>query len=265
MYPLIVNSTRNLINYIQREIDQNPSRAFVARDLTTRYTCDVISSCLYGFDAHSYDSENPSMHVYGKKFLKGVMDSLLSLLPKTMLSEDVVDFFTRITKEAIMFRLENNVQRDDLLSQTVAMQQSKSLPDIDVVAHCLTLFLDSFETSGVTLQNALYHLGRNKSVQVKLRQELSENFGEGEAFTYEKIVELPYLDQVFYETLRLHPPLMFTSRMVSEDFEVDVNDEKKLLIKKNSAIWIPLYSIHRDPGEIFHGIPYFEHQSLKYV
>lgn len=245
-----MNGTQSLVNYIKREIAIDPSKAFDARDLTTRYTCDVISSCLYGVDAHSFTSEKPLVWYYGRKFLKGVMDSLISFFPKTMLSNDVAQFFINMTKDSIQFRLQNNSKREDLLSQTISLQQSKEYDDLDIVAHCLTLFLDSFETSGVTLQNALYHLGLNPKAQDELRQELNGNLEKTEIATYEKINELSYLDQVFYETLRLHPPLLFTTRVCSEITEVQTNEGQKFFVQKDSAIWIPIHSIHRDSGKI---------------
>lgn len=251
VFPLVANGAKNLIEYITKEIKEKPSRIFAARDFTTRYTCDVISSCLYGVDAQSFSSESPQMFVYAKKFLKGIMNSLVANWPSKMLTDDVTKFFMNLTKQSIALRLKNNIDQDDFLAQMIALQQSKGLKDIDVAAHCLTIYLNSFETSAITFQNALYELARNQTTQRKLRQEIKESLAANKSLTYDRINELPYLDQVFYETLRMHPPLTFITRVCSEDIEVDGSTGDKVLIKKDSAIWIPIHSIHRDPGKLF--------------
>lgn len=100
----------------------------------------------------------------------------------------------------------------------------------------------------MTLHHAFYELGMHSAVQKKLRQEITENLGSETDLSFEKLHDLPYLDQVFNETLRLHPPLPFTTRVCSEDFETNEFKNHKIYIRKETAVWIPIYSIHRDPG-----------------
>lgn len=248
MYTMIAQGSQRWVDFINKKIHNNPSKIFDARNITSRYTCDVISNCLFGFEANSFTNENSRLFHFGHNFIRGIMDSLISVLPRTMLSGDVVQFFNKLTKDAINNRLENKIQRDDMLAQIIALQQAKGLDDLDVVGHCMTLFLDSFETSAVTIQNAFYYLGKHKSIQSKLRIEISKSVYEGGFLSYDKVIELPYLDQVFYETLRLHPALVFTTRVCSEDIEVIEPGQPTIVIKKNSSLWIPIHSIQRDPG-----------------
>lgn len=248
MFPIISNSARNLTKYIKREINKDQSKAFDARDFTTRYTSDVIYSCLYDVDAKSFESEKPLLHHYGKKFLKGIMSSLVSLMPKQMVSTDTEEFFMKLTKDTLNHRVQNNIYRDDMLAHSLTLK-AKRFTDDEVLGHCMTLFLNSFETSAITVQNALYELAKNPHVQEKLRAEINENILSDEDFTYENINKLPYLNQVFYETLRLHPGLTHITRFCTEDIEVNgINGEKQKIVK-DSSIWIPLHSIHRDEGE----------------
>lgn len=251
MYAMIAQGAKRWVDFINQEIHNDPSKTFTARDITSRYTCDVISNCLFGFDADSFTNKKSPIFHFGHKFIRGIMDSLISVLPRTMLSDDVVQFFTNMAKEAINFRLENKIpkiQRDDMLAQIIALQQAKGLDDLDVLGHCMTLFLDSFETSAITIQNALYYLAKDKRIQSKLRVEIIKSVDEGGFLSYDEVSELLYLDQVFYETLRLHPGLVFTTRVCSEDFEVVEPGQGTIVIKKNSSLWIPIHSIQRDPG-----------------
>lgn len=237
MLPQVIQSARNLTKYLNKQLTENPMKIFNARELTHLYTCDVISACLYSINSRAFDDVHSEMMKYGVEYIRGIMDSLVSFRPKRMLSEQVVQFFTNTTREAIRMRIEsNNNDIDDMLAQTITLRQTKNYNEKEIVAHCLTLFLDSFETAGITLMNCLYHLGKNVRIQSKLREELIDA-----NLTFETINELPYLDQVINETLRLHPPLPFTTRICSEDCEID-----GMKIPKDSLIWIPIHSIHRD-------------------
>lgn len=249
MYPLIMDAAKSLVTFVKREIEKESSKAFDARDICARYTCDSICSCTFGTDAQSFTSENPFFYEKGRQMLRGMADSLQSIFPKKMLPVEVEKFFIEIAKEAIKVRVENKIQQDDFLTHTISIKDKKGMSDIDAAAHCVTLFLDGYETTSVTLHQAFYEIGKNKQIQDKLRNEINENVDRSEFLSYEKLLELPYLNQVFYETLRMHPPLLLTTRVCSEDVAIEGFKGHKLIMKKDSAIWIPISSIHRDPGD----------------
>lgn len=247
-YPLILEGTKSLVSFIKREITKDASRAFDSRDISARYTCDTICSCTFGTEAGSFTSENPFFYEKGRQLIRGVANSILSLVPVKMLPGDIEKFFIDIAKEAIKVRKESKIQQDDFLSYTIALKEKKGMDDLDAAAHCVTMFLDGYETTSVTLHQALYELGMNKHVQEKLRIEINENADGDEPLAYDKVMELPYLNQVFYETLRLHPPLVLTTRVCSEDVEIKGYKGHNLMMKKGSSIWIPIPTIQRDPG-----------------
>jgi cytochrome P450 len=82
---------------------------------------------------------------------------------------------------------------------------------------------------------------------LKLRNEILNALGNDENLSYDKLLELPYLNQVFYEVMRLHPPLVFTSRWCDSDWQYEGYDGKMMTIRKDTPIWIPIPSIQRDP------------------
>lgn len=249
IYPLILDGTKNLVEYIKREIAKDKLKAFDSRDISARYTCDSICSCTFGTEAHSFLSESPFFFEKGRQLIRGVANSIQSLIPIKMLPGEIEQFFIDIAKEAIKCRKENGIQQDDFLSYTIALKEKKGMDDLDAAAHCVTMFLDGYETTSVTLHQALYEIGKHKSVQDKLRQEINDHFDKGEILPYDKMLELPYLNQVFYETLRMHPPLVLTTRVCSEDYEVKGFKGHNLVMKKGSSIWIPIPTIQRDPGK----------------
>lgn len=248
IYPLIIDGTKNLVNFIKREIDKNSRHAFDSRDISARYTCDSITSCTFGADAKSFTSDDPFFFRKGRQLLRGMADSMQSYIPKKMLPPDIEKFFIEIAKEAIKCRIESKIQQDDFLAHTISIKEKKGMDDLDAAAHCVTLFLDGYETTSVTLHHAFYEIGKNPKVQKKLRREILENLDTDDGLSYDKLLELPYLNQVFYETLRLHPPLLLTTRVCSEDVEFKDFQGRKMTMKKNSSIWIPIHSIQRDQG-----------------
>jgi len=85
--------------------------------------------------------------------------------------------------------------------------ENKRLKDGEVVAQSLVFLLAGYETSSITLSMTCYHLATNPDVQEKLQREIDGVWtDEDEMPSYETVHELPYLDMVLSENLRLCPP-----------------------------------------------------------
>lgn len=251
MFPLVLDGANNMINYIKRELLADNKKTFEARDITARYTCDVSASCILASDAQSFLSENPEIYELGKNILAGIANSVLSIFPKKFVPKNLENDFIKLMADAIKHRMENRIDRDDFLAHIIAVKLKKAQTDVEAAAHGWTFFLDSFETSAIVCHLALYQIANNKKVQEKLRDEINENLDEDGTLSYEKLTELPYLDQVFYEVLRLHPPFMYTTKVCSENLELDAIKGHKYMMKKGSTALISLHSIHRDPGKTY--------------
>jgi cytochrome P450 family 6/cytochrome P450 family 28 len=105
---------------------------------------------------------------------------------------------------------------------------------------------DGYETSSIAISTVLYELGRSKEIQTKLRNEILSEMPSDEDFNYDKIMDLPYLDQVLNEAMRLHTPLANLTKMCNIATEVDMLDGKKLYFEKDSVIYIPVRNLHLD-------------------
>lgn len=72
------------------------------------------------------------------------------------------------------------------------------LTDTLLAAQAFVFFAAGFETSSMTISNALYELALNQELQKKLREEIKEfdtkNSGD---WKYETIKQMTYLDKVF--------------------------------------------------------------------
>ena len=86
-------------------------------------------------------------------------------------------------------------------------QGSKKLTDDEVAAQIFGFLEAGAFTTSVTLSLTCFHLATNPDVQEKLKQEIDNVWiEEQEIPSYQTLHEMPYLDMVIAETLRLYPP-----------------------------------------------------------
>ncbi|GLB33170.1 putative cytochrome p450 [Lyophyllum shimeji] len=121
------------------------------------------------------------------------------------------------------------------------------------------LLLAGYETTSISLTWALIELARKPGKQQKLREELSQFSGTDP--TWEQLAsELPYLDSVVHEVLRLHPPVSDTSRVATEDDIIPLSTPvvttsgeivSTVVVKKGTIVAAPIRAINR--SEAFWG------------
>jgi len=162
-------------------------------------------------------------------------------------SKRVESFFVQLMADAIKLREEQKIERDDYLNYLLQLRKKKNLPDIDMVAHTITFFLDGFETSSIVIAHMLYYLAANKSIQDRLRKEINDNVGENGRIDIDALSEMEYLDQVFHETIRINPPAGITSKVCTIPTELTDYKDNILPIEKGMIVQIPIYCIHHDP------------------
>lgn len=85
--------------------------------------------------------------------------------------------------------------------------ESKKLSDNEIIAQSMVFLFAGHETTSTVLSFACYHLADSPEVQEKLQQEIDSVWSDdSQMLSYEAIHQLPYLDMVISETLRLYPP-----------------------------------------------------------
>ncbi|KAG1818533.1 cytochrome P450 [Suillus subaureus] len=132
--------------------------------------------------------------------------------------------------------------------QDAPLQMSKE----EVVAQMKVLLLAGYETTSTALTWALIELSRHLDAQTSLREEL---LAFGPDPTYDQLkANLPYLDAVVHETLRLHPPLREFTRVAAEDDVIPLSEPVRtesggmtdsISIAKGTLITIPVAAINR--------------------
>ncbi|XP_059618987.1 probable cytochrome P450 28d1 [Phlebotomus argentipes] len=258
MNPVIEHVCKRMTKYLQYKIQQRPD-GFEAKELAAKYTTDVMSSCVFGLDGGSFTGGKAIIREMGKIlftpnwriFAYFVVAQVFPYLPKVyklaFVPKVVEQFFVEIMKDAVAFRRQTNVDRFDYLHYLLELQEKKNLNDLDMVAHAITFFIDGFETSSVAISYTLYQLGRNKRVQDKLRKEIRDTLAKHSELSYDVVAEMPYLNQIFIEALRLHPPFSVFCKTCTETSEFRLSPGEFRRVDKGMQILIPTYSLHRDP------------------
>lgn len=95
----------------------------------------------------------------------------------------------------------------------------EALDDREIRDQLITLLAAGYGTTAVALTWALYLLSIHPPVAAALRAELRRVLG-GRAPTVPELEQLPYLTQVWHETLRLYPPVWAIGRLCHQQVTV---------------------------------------------
>jgi sterol 14-demethylase len=97
-------------------------------------------------------------------------------------------------------------------------------------------------TSSGTAAWVLLELLKNPAVMRRTRQELDDLLGEKGEVSFQSLREVPMLENVVKEVLRLHPPLIILMRQVSEDLHF-----RHFTIRAGDMVWASPPVTHRMP------------------
>src|SRR5690606_2681603 len=117
----------------------------------------------------------------------------------------------------------------------------KGISKGEISGQGILFFIAGYDTTNTTMCHILYHLVKYSEWQDKLYEELVKIEGE---LDYESLRELPVLNAVISETLRLCPPLIFFQRCTAKDTTLL---DTGIKLEKNTILTISPYAIHRDP------------------
>jgi cytochrome P450 len=131
----------------------------------------------------------------------------------------------------------------DVISMLLKAQDEdgSAMPNQQVRDETLTLLAAGHATTANTLSWTFYLLSEHPAIQTKLLDELQRVLG-GRPPTVDDLAQLPYLDMVVKESMRLYPPAWMQPRYTVDDFEYG-----GYRIKRGTIIFMSQWVTHRLP------------------
>lgn len=242
------------------------SQKFDPKIFWGQYNIDIIAKCCFATDLNAFESEDNLFLTHVQAAFKPRFFRFLTLatIPSVLIkklkiciaNKESLHFFANMITHILENREKNPMEKVNDYLQLLAESREEEKPEkkssesnnnignsklsqAEIIANSVIFLLAGYETTSSLLTFACFELARNKDLQDRLRQEVTENDIED----YQIINELPYLDAVIKETLRMYPPVVGLNRRLKEKY--NLNDST--VLEKGTTIQIPVYSLHRDP------------------
>ncbi|KAG1885876.1 cytochrome P450 [Suillus fuscotomentosus] len=139
-----------------------------------------------------------------------------------------------------------------LLIKSEGQDAELHMSEEEVIAQMRLLLLAGYETTSISLTWALIELSRHPDVQTRLREEL---LAFGPDPTYDQLkANLPYLDAIVHEILRLHPSVPEITRLAAADDVIPLSEPVRMAsgnmtnsisVAKGTLITISIGAINR--------------------
>ncbi|KAJ0559094.1 putative ferruginol synthase [Helianthus annuus] len=191
------------------------------------------------------------MQVTGKFNIADIYPVLKPLDPQNIRQQGKVAYgwLDKVAEGFIIERLkyrESKLQRfgdmlDSLLDFSEKNEAEFTLKHIKILL--VELFLAGTETSSNTTEWAMTELLLNPDMFSRVRKEVSTTVGEDGKIKEAKLLDLPYLQAVIKETMRLHLPVPL---LVPHKTETRVK-LGEYIVPKNTQILVNAWAMARDP------------------
>ncbi|KAG0240450.1 hypothetical protein BGW41_006971 [Actinomortierella wolfii] len=141
-------------------------------------------------------------------------------------------------------------QKKDMLTMLLVDQlQGSGVDDLQMRHDVFTAIFAGHETTSAALSWTFYQLARYPDIQTRLRNEVRQMFEECDGTpSFDQLNNLPYLNAVVKESLRLWSPIPLNLRVsVHDDWLPRGNGQDPLFVPAGTSLHLPMFILHRDP------------------
>ncbi|KAM0987721.1 hypothetical protein ACFX2I_011745 [Malus domestica] len=133
----------------------------------------------------------------------------------------------------------------DFLSALLALPEEDKLSDSDTVAVLWEMIFRGTDTVAILLEWIMARIVLHQDIQAKAQQELDTHVGNKRHVRDSDLPNLPYLQAIVKEVLRMHPPgpLLSWARLAIHDVHVD-----KVFIPAGTTAMVNMWAITHDPS-----------------
>ncbi|XP_030645783.1 cytochrome P450 3A30 isoform X2 [Chanos chanos] len=266
IFPVVEQYANRLIDHLRKRDLTKPVQI---KEVFGPYSMDVITSASFSVDIDSINNPQDPFVSHLKDFLQLTFSSPVFLMSiffpfstKIFRKLGIMMFPKRATDFLYTFLRKIKDQRqnekngrvdflqlmiqgqipDDKAEETSGDQTAKGLTDHEILSQSFIFILGGYDTTSTTLTFLMYNLATNPDALRKLVEEIDMAFPNNAPVTYEKLMDLEYLDMVMNESQRLLPTAGRAERVCKKTVEVN-----GVTIPKDTLVGIPTYVLHRDP------------------
>jgi cytochrome P450 len=218
----------------------------VDQDFNTM-TLDIAIRTLFGVDVGDAGRRVGEAFVEVSAYFEKTLTQAVTLplwvpTPRIRAFVRARDELDEVVARIIADRRAMDTDGNDLLSMLLSLRDEDGvgMDDKQLRDEVLTLLLAGHETTSLTLTYTTWLLARNPEAERKLAQELHDVLGDRDP-TMTDLRNLPYLDKVVKESMRLYPPASIIGRQARVDDTLGGFE-----IPAGSLLVLPVFVVHRD-------------------
>ncbi|KAK7319045.1 hypothetical protein RJT34_03754 [Clitoria ternatea] len=135
------------------------------------------------------------------------------------------------------------IGKNDFLSTLLSLPKEESLDDSDMLPILWEMIFRGTDTVAILLEWIMARMVLHQDIQMKARQEIDMCIGQNSHVRDSDIPNLPFLQAIVKEVLRLHPPgpLLSWARLAVHDVHVD-----KVLVPAGTTAMVNMWAISHD-------------------
>ncbi len=226
-----------------------PTRSLVnAADILSDLTLRTACKTLFGFDVGNQGKQiADAVQALQDATMRDM--NAIAVLPTWVPGEsrkrerEATQYLLGLIDQMIQRWRADRQDRGDLLSMLLlAVDEEgdgKGMTEKQARDEAMTSFLAGHETTATALTWTLYLLAKHPDVQQRAAQQIGDVCTG--PVTFNDLSRLPLLEQIVKESMRLYPPVYFTSREVAEPTQI-----QGWRLPKGSQVFVVPYWLHRD-------------------
>lgn len=212
---------------------------------------NIVAKALFGEDIHAYGDDLGRLHREVFSLLKS---PLTSLLPVDFPGFPYHRFLSLVSQvddymRALIAQKRAAVNHgNDILSSLMEAHDEESghrFSEDELLGHLSTFFAAGYETSTSALTWTLFLLAQHPQIAADLLDEV-EGVLHGEAPTVEQLQQMPLLDRIVKESLRVLPPIPLVGRVSTQPTEL-----YDYALPAGTEVYFSIYHTHHMP-ELYH-------------
>ncbi|ORY05572.1 fatty acid hydroxylase [Clohesyomyces aquaticus] len=224
----------------------------------TRLTLDTIALCAMDFRFNSFYQDG--MHPF--------VDAMVGMLTATQARQRTPGFIQKfkwaeneqaekdgkylrqVSEEIVRHRREHPTDKADLLNSMVNGKDSRTgegMRDELIAANMVTFLVAGHETTSGLLSFAFHNMLKHPATYFKAQQEVDQVIGRGK-ITVDHLKDLPFLNAILRETLRLNPTAPGFTRGIRPENKEDAPSVGGYELKREWPVLYLLSKIQRDPN-----------------